>query len=250
MAGGTLTCGVVGHDADCLCDVDVQHVTPVICAARDIWHVDLIMRAQPEPDHWTSDRFADLYEAVVNAYDASRRVAELGEKSGTHLITLKGKVVKHLQAGHSMADVEAALDEPLSRCVMALTNGTASRIWLWGERDWAEFETILYSRSPMSARWLQRTANLPSQHLAENLIRCYGVAATGGASTAAYDPNKLDKTARVEMRNQAIAEALEAHPDVSISELCRILERAGHVMHRKYIYDFMRSRDAASVQVG
>jgi hypothetical protein len=245
-----MTCGVAEHHTDCLCDVHLTQVAPIACAAKDVWHVDMIMRSQPEPDHWTGERFAELYSAVVAAYDASRRVAELGEHVGDRLISLKGKVIRHLQAGHSLTDVEASLGEPLARCVMALTNGTASRIWLWGEREWAEFETLLYSKSPMSARWLQRAAGLSSQHAAENLIRCYGVEGTGDR-TEAYNPDELDKTFRVEMRNQAIAAAIDAHPEASITELTRILKEQGHVMHRQYIYMFLREQaDSSALQTG
>jgi len=74
MTSELVTCGVVGHGDDCLCDVVVTSPTPIGVgdAVRDMWMGEQLCeyRDYPSEDGWTDDAILGYLTEVTRLHDA------------------------------------------------------------------------------------------------------------------------------------------------------------------------------------
>lgn len=138
-----LTCGVVGHVAECLCDVILGEPTPINFGLTDVWHGEAVARAMGVGVPWTSATVAEYTASLLAAYDLWRsRGVNRGEAIETEV--LRHKVCDLLRAGESIVDVARMLDVDFKSMIHAMTNHVPATCWGWSEAEWLAVEAIIF----------------------------------------------------------------------------------------------------------
>jgi hypothetical protein len=143
-----------------------DHETPINFSPTEIWHGELIARALGKSHPWSPSDLADLYEAMMKAYDATRRVATL--ERGVHDPRARKELSQRLTAGHSILD-----EEDVATAVLLVTNSHPSPIWGWDDEEWLRWEATMHSCQRHSATALARKFDL-TYGQSYGLIQFYG----------------------------------------------------------------------------
>lgn len=175
-----LGCGQADHDDACLCDVVVEHPTPIRFGTHELWHGAAITRALDLGVPWSGASFEKFGDALLRAHDI---FVQLGSGASHDVTTLAERAKELLRTGTSMVDVHRQLECTRSMVVQALTNNSPSDCWDWDEQRWLEVEGVVYDRFA-SFTIRQAAAVLGcGRRLAANLADWYGVRLGQGAQS-------------------------------------------------------------------
>jgi hypothetical protein len=168
------SCGIVGHDDACLCDVTLPETpTPIAFGLTELWHGEAIARALGFGVPWDSEQFAEFGEALTKAYDIWARKERRGERIEGEVLRLKA--CELLQTGVSMVDVAYRLDVAHSELMHAMTNGQHSAVWDWDDTDWLVVEAVIYDDFANLSRDNLAIKIGVHHHVVEHLSEWYGV---------------------------------------------------------------------------
>jgi hypothetical protein len=168
----TINCGSADHDDACTCDVVVLTTAPTNYRPNEVWLAGMIQRATGIDPMKGSTEFAEFYEAVTKAYDASRRVADVDDKLPDVTIN-RDRILAWIRSGESIVDAPAEFDMDLTTVVRYLTFNKASKLWLWDELDWIAAEALLQADECESGEKAVGKALGLTQGVARTLIRAY-----------------------------------------------------------------------------
>jgi hypothetical protein len=199
------------HDAS---DPDVVNdPSPMNYAALEVWHTDMIVRAMGLSAPWTGKQFADMYEAVTAAYDATRLAASM-PLSVEDMKARRAVMVSHLRRGESVLDLPTITDTPFAQVVQILTLNTVSDCWTWDDYKWLAFESNIMDPSlNVSDGYLARALGTTERTI-RTLREWYG--SVGNAGRAG--------------RKQTIEGILIDNPTATSNELMKLLGAEGVTM--------------------
>lgn len=208
-----ITCGVRGHDDDCLCDVRLGPPMPITHHFTDVWHARIVADATGYREGDGGAALADFLEALAAGYDATRQVAEQDDDwlEGTQDPDRRAQIVELLQRGESIIDLPDILGDSFARIIATITRAQPSPVWAWPEVRWATFEDAL-QRPRLSLLALSKEYGLTRSQV-ETLCGAYG---------------RLKAVKSRKDGTVAARRLFAERPDATTAELVRALADEGH----------------------
>lgn len=234
-----MDCGTSDHPSDCLCDVIVTNPTPIRFSPTDLPYADMLMRLRNYGTPWDANKILDLMTDLLEARDLTEQVRNLGETKWTDTKLAK-HTEKRIKEGDSILDVALAIDEPVVRIAMALSNNNPQITWTWSPERWAEVEDMFRSGEVLPRRATARKLGMAVKAV-ERLARMYG-------TELADKPRNAD--------HALVTARFEADPEVPTAELIAWLREEHDIVVDSERICLLRSRfraarkAAASVAVG
>lgn len=231
-----LTCGVDGHDSDCLCDVKITEPTPIRYGFADCWkHADIVQRATGYEDGEGGAQLADFLEALARGFDATQRMRGEGDvdTSTEGLSTVREALSQFLQSDPeaSIVDAPEAIGESWPRIAAAVTNGKASILHTWHPDGWGMLEAALRDTPTRTANTIAQKFEL-TEKAVTNLMHLYGI----------EPPAAVRKE-----RTAAMRELIDTHPNATVRELYEMITALGWDIH---IANVRRFRDRHLAKAG
>jgi hypothetical protein len=180
------TCGIDVHDAECLCDVNLDNRSPINWALNEVWHAPLIMRTLEMSAPWTRSKLADLLEAIGYAYDITRNITTHADDRDA----LRNQIVLRAHNGESILEIADDLGHDVAVVASAITRNAPSTMWTWDRERWATVESWMRSNSPVSIRGASRHLDV-SRNVITTLADVFGLPMTVGRKRTTVDTDAL-----------------------------------------------------------